>query len=116
MEPRRILLVDDDPDWRAFLCECLRELGYAVEEADGGEAALRLLARERFDVLLLDLYMPMMNGEELLEHLPPGSPPVVFLTSAPAQSVRPLRRGPHYYLPKSAGRAELSLLLSSLEV
>jgi CheY-like chemotaxis protein len=114
-EARRILVVDDDADWREFLRLCLEELGYeAVVVADGQEA-LRSLAHTRCGVILLDLHMPGMNGFEVLERLPrDGTPRVVFLTSAAAQDVGAALRS-HYYLPKGASRDQLSLLLQSLE-
>ncbi len=111
----RILVVDDDPDWRELLCTCLEDLGYAAVAARSGEAALERLREERFSVVLLDLRMPGMGGDELVTRLPPDPPRIVFLTSAPASEVgEALYKGPHYYLPKGATPAELSLMLESL--
>ncbi|MCY1002497.1 response regulator [Myxococcus sp. MISCRS1] len=117
---RRVLVVDDDADWREFLRLSLEELGYDTMEAADGQEALDSLRRgERFEVMLLDLNMPGMSGLEVvekLERLPRGPHPrVVFLTSAAAQDVgMALLAGPHYYLPKGASRDQLSLLLQSL--
>ena len=67
--------------------------------------------------MLLDMRMPEMSGEEVLQQLPDDPPRVVCLTSAPAHELGPaLQSGPHYYLPKSASRDQLALLLESLEV
>jgi CheY-like chemotaxis protein len=62
--PRRILLVDDDPDLRQSLAEALEEAGYSVERAANGQEALEVLrgSAERPSVILLDLLMPVMNG------------------------------------------------------
>src|SRR5689334_8863387 len=53
-----VLVVDDDPDVRAFTVSCLQSLGYEVRAADGGHAALAMLDRESIDVLLIDVIMP----------------------------------------------------------
>ncbi|ATB32465.1 response regulator [Melittangium boletus] len=117
-DARKVLVVDDDADWREFLRLCLEELGYEAIEAANGQEALDSLARQRYGVMLLDLNMPGMNGLEVLERMPRGDPPrVVLLTAAAVQDVGgALRSGPHYYLPKGASRDQLSLLLQSLNV
>lgn len=114
---RKVLVVDDDADWREFLRLSLEDLGYETTEAADGQEALDSLKRgERFRVMLLDLNMPGMSGLEVVENLPRGHQPrIVFLTSAAAQDVgSALLSGPHYYLPKGASRDQLSLLLQSL--
>lgn len=114
---RRVLVVDDDADWREFLKLCLEDLGYeAIEACDGQEALASLSRGERYGVVLLDLNMPGMSGLDVVRKLPRGAAPrIVFLTSAAAQDVgSALLSGPHYYLPKGASRDELSLLLQSL--
>jgi signal transduction histidine kinase/ActR/RegA family two-component response regulator len=60
-----ILVVDDDPDVRALVCDTLEMLGYRVVAADGGPAALAVLDRTRPDLVLLDFAMPGMNGAEV---------------------------------------------------
>ena len=114
---RKVLVVDDDADWREFLRLCLEDLGYEAIEAANGQEALDSLARQRYGVMLLDLNMPGMDGREVLKKMPRnGTPPrVVFITGAAAHEVGgALRTGPHYYLPKGASRDQLSLLLQSL--
>lgn len=116
-EGRKVLVVDDDADWREFLRLCLEDLGYEAIEAADGREALDSLSRERYEIMLLDLNMPGMSGLEVVEQMPRNTNPrIVFLTSAAAQDVgNALRSGPHYYLPKGASRDQLSLLLQSLE-
>ncbi len=63
---QRILLVDDEFDMLDMLGEVFRENGYAVETAENGIEALRVLARGSFDLLLSDINMPQMKGFELL--------------------------------------------------
>jgi CheY-like chemotaxis protein len=114
---RRVLVVDDDADWREFLRLSLEDLGYETTEASDGQEALDSLKRgDEYRVMLLDLNMPGMSGLEVVENLPRGvHPRIVFLTSAAAQDVgSALMSGPHYYLPKGASRDQLSLLLQSL--
>ncbi|QSQ24895.1 response regulator [Pyxidicoccus parkwayensis] len=113
---RRVLVVDDDADWREFLRLSLEDLGYEATEAADGQEALDTLKRgDRYGVMLLDLNMPGMSGLEVVERLPRVHPRIVFLTSAAAQDVgNALLSGPHYYLPKGASRDQLSLLLQSL--
>ncbi len=114
---RKILVVDDDADWRQYLRYCLDDLGYHTIEASNGREALEALSRESCSVMLLDMRMPEMSGEEVLQRLPDDPPRVVCLTSAPADELgRALQSGPHYYLPKGASREQLALLLQSLEI
>jgi CheY-like chemotaxis protein len=111
----RVLVVDDDADWREYLRESLTELGYEVDEASSGSEALAALKRSRYAVLLLDHYMPGMSGEEVMRQLPAPGPSVVLVTNARADEVSSaLSSGPFYYLPKDASQGQLQLLLSSL--
>jgi DNA-binding response OmpR family regulator len=64
-----IVLAEDDADLRAVLAECLRREGHVVWEAcDGGEA-VGLVRTHAPALLLLDIWMPVLNGLEVLEHL-----------------------------------------------
>jgi len=61
-----ILIVDDEPQVRLVLATCLKREGYDVSEAEDGEAALRINARQPVDLIILDLLMPGMEGLETL--------------------------------------------------
>jgi CheY-like chemotaxis protein len=112
---RKVLVVDDDPSWRSILVLELEELGYEALQAGDGEEALRILAETECSVVLLDLRMPGLDGHEVIARLPPQAPRVVLLTAAGMDEVQPaLAAGPHYYLPKTAGRDKLALMLQSL--
>src|SRR4051794_31173751 len=64
-----VLVVDDDADFREVVRCTLEAAGYAVRCAEDGRAALELLERERPALVLLDLAMPRMAGEEVLRTL-----------------------------------------------
>ena len=111
----RVLVVDDDEDWREYLRLALTDLGYQVDVAASGAEALRALQQIPYDVLLLDHYMPGMSGDEVVRKLPAPGPRVVLVTNARADEVsHALSSGPFYYLPKDASHSQLELLLSSL--
>ena len=63
----RILLAEDDQVMREYLTRALERAGYAVSAVDRGTAALPLLERETFDLLLTDIVMPEMDGIELAQ-------------------------------------------------
>jgi two-component system chemotaxis response regulator CheY len=82
----RILVVEDDAGIRETLVECLASEGYAVETASNGAEGLERVRRGRFDVVVLDLVMPIVNGAEFLEATgrDPGlrEVPVLLMTAA----------------------------------
>lgn len=63
---RRVLVVDDDAMNRRFAARLLRELGYSGALANDGHTALRLIDEQAFDLVLLDINMPGMNGQDTL--------------------------------------------------
>jgi len=65
----RVLVVDDHPGMRAAICRLLDRRGCAVEAAANGEEALECLARERFDAVVSDIEMPVMDGLTLLRYV-----------------------------------------------
>jgi CheY-like chemotaxis protein len=65
----RILLVDDNHDSAEMLAEILRLWGHAVQVADDGAAALRLAAQDAFDVIVLDIGLPGLDGYEVARRL-----------------------------------------------
>jgi CheY-like chemotaxis protein len=65
---RTVLVVEDEAGVRAFVAEALQELGCAVLQADGANAALALLsAHPEIDLLLTDVVMPEINGRQLAD-------------------------------------------------
>jgi len=63
---RRVLVVEDEPAIRSFVAMILEDEGFAVETAVDGREALAKAQRQRPDVIVLDLMMPVMNGWELI--------------------------------------------------
>ena len=66
---RKILVVDDEEDIREALKEYLAELGYEVSVAENGKTAYEALLAKDYDLVLLDMFMPEMNGAEVLLRL-----------------------------------------------
>ena len=83
MEDSSILVVDDEKNIRLTLRESLKTFNARVETAVNGEEALDMAAKRRYDLVLLDLKMPGMNGMEVLRRLHEMSPgtAVVLLTA-----------------------------------
>ena len=70
----RILIADDENDLRLLLGEALVSQGYDISLASDGEEAVALIAKERFDLTLLDIQMPKMNGIQVLKYIRENSP------------------------------------------
>jgi len=68
--PVRVLLVDDSPTSRAKFRKLLAGTGFEVETASGGEEALARIPDGHFDIVLIDYFMPAMNGDELVRRIP----------------------------------------------
>lgn len=79
---RRVLLADNDPNVAAILELFLRKSGAEVVSVPHGQAALDALAAEGFGLLVCDLDMPVMSGEELLDRIgsDPSTPPVFVIS------------------------------------
>ncbi len=86
----RILLAEDEQAMREYLTRALEKSGYAVVAVDRGTAAVPLLERERFDLLLTDIVMPEMDGIELARHCNMVSPSteVMFITGFSGVALR----------------------------
>jgi CheY-like chemotaxis protein len=102
---RRLLLVDDDDDFRAALTEEIERTGkYIVDSADCGEAALEVLDRDSFDVVILDYKMPGISGLSVLRWMSETNidTPVVMMTMAGSESVavEAMKLGAYDYVRK----------------
>lgn len=100
----RILLIEDEPDAAAVLAKGLREHAYAVDVANDGRHGLEMAATSDYDLLVLDLLLPGLNGLEVCRRLRKDrrSTPVLMLTARgePDQRVEGLDVGADDYLSK----------------
>jgi CheY-like chemotaxis protein len=69
MSKKRVLIADDEDEMREELSSILTDEGYEVSTAPDGRAALKLIKKKKFDVMLIDLKMPVMTGFEVLKEL-----------------------------------------------
>jgi len=113
----RILVVEDEPDLLASLAKTLREEGYAVDTAEDGEEGLFKAESWAYDVLVLDVMLPRLDGWELLRRLRrTKKTPVLMLTARDAvrDRVHGLDSGADDYLTKPFDRDELLARLRAL--
>ena len=113
----RILAVDDDRTTLRMLRVQLEAAGHEVATARDGAAALARLARSRFDLVLLDVWMPGMDGLEVLSRLreSPSRPRVIVMTAddAPETLLRAVRERAFGYVAKPVEPAELANVVAS---
>ena len=113
----RLLLVEDDPRIRQALVLGLADEGYEVAEAGTGELALQLIEREVFDVVLLDLMLPGMDGFAVCRRVRDrGDLPIIMITarSESADIVRGLEAGADDYVTKPLVASELAARVRAL--
>ncbi len=105
-----MLVVDDDRQIRRALRLVLGANGYQVKEVAGGEGALDALAHDEFDVMILDLILPDLNGVEVCRRVREWSRlPVIVLSAHDEEEtkVEALDQGADDYVTKPFGAAEL---------
>jgi len=106
-EHGHILVVDDHPTTRLKLSLGLKQQGHTVAEAENGQEALDILRAESFDLVLLDILMPEMDGYQVLRHMRQEStlcdiPVIVISAQDEIESVvKGIELGADDYLPKS---------------
>jgi CheY-like chemotaxis protein len=115
---QRILVVDDDRSTRHLIRLQLRSAGYSVETAGDGRAALARLRRKRFDLVLLDVWMPGMDGLEMLSRLrdEPSQPKVVVMTADDTSEtlLRAIREHAYKYVTKPVEPRDLIELVGGV--
>ncbi|MBI3445823.1 MAG: response regulator transcription factor [Magnetospirillum sp.] len=105
-----ILVVDDEPQIRKFLRISLSANGYAVTEADSATTGLAAFRAQSPDLLILDLGLPDMDGQEVISTVRESSDLPIIVLSVRAQEldkVEALDRGANDYVVKPFGVAEL---------
>ncbi|NHZ46218.1 sigma-54-dependent transcriptional regulator [Nitratidesulfovibrio liaohensis] len=112
---KRLLVIDDEPGHRLMVRAVMEDSGWNVEEAGSGEEGLELLAQDRVNVVLLDMRMPGMDGQETLARIQEMYPglPVVMLTAfgTVGSAVVAMKKGAFDYLTKPADNEELTAVL-----
>ena len=117
MNHARILVVDDEPDIRELVCEILQDEGYDVTVAEDGEAARAAYARNAPDLVLLDIWMPDVDGITLLKEWSAGKGPlcpIVIMTGhgTVETAVEATRLGAHDFVQKPISLAKLLSIVS----
>lgn len=114
----RILAVDDEPHMRQLVSIYLKNAGFEVEEANGGVAALELVNTDTFQLVVLDLMMPGMDGWEACKKIRERHPdlPILMLTARTAveDKVKGLVIGGDDYLTKPFDGRELVARVQTL--
>jgi two-component system chemotaxis response regulator CheY len=106
----RILIIEDHTPTRLAMGKLIRQAGAEVVTARDGEEGLNYLLTQRFDVLLTDLKMPVMDGFELLGHcakLPPSHRPARVIAISGEYEAGVLQGQPVLFLPKPFNLAAL---------
>ncbi len=117
MTQAHILVVDDEPDIRELVREILEDEGYQVSTAENGEAARTCFARETPDLVLLDIWMPDIDGITLLKEWSSGSGlecPVVVMSGHGSvdTAIEATRLGAHDFVQKPLSLARLLSIVS----
>src|SRR5690606_22485149 len=114
----RLLVVEDDRQIAEFVCQGLREAGYAVDHAADGDAAFALAAATPYDAAVVDVMLPRRDGLSLIEALRRRgvATPCLILSAKRTvdDRVRGLERGGDDYLTKPFAFAELLARLQAL--
>ena len=114
----RLLLVEDDPDLRRLLRDSLVEAGFAVDQAADGEEGKYLGETESYDIVILDIGLPVIDGLTVLSDWRANGveAPVLLLTARDGwrEKVDGLRRGADDYLAKPFQTEELLARLEAL--
>lgn len=110
MDPFHILVVEDDPDINKLLCRIVSDAGYDCRPAFSGTEAALLAERYAYDLILLDLMLPGMTGEEFITRLRKGKTMPVIVLSAKAgleDRVNVLKLGADDFIPKPFDNTEV---------
>lgn len=108
--PARILIVDDEPSITEFVSYAMQKEGYLTEIASDGEEALRKIEQQHFDLFILDIMLPGIDGYELCRRIRTKmSTPILFLSARDTElnKVVGLELGADDYLAKPFGVREL---------
>lgn len=111
-----LLVVDDDNDLRGSVVRRLKRQGYSVRDAELPSQAIELAGKRHFDIALIDLSMPEMNGIELLgrlKQIEPGCEVVMLTGEATVETaVEAMKHGAYDYITKPCPFDELHVVLT----
>ncbi|MDZ7289672.1 MAG: sigma-54 dependent transcriptional regulator [candidate division KSB1 bacterium] len=112
---KTILIVDDEESFRAHLMRLFVRRGYAVTDAATGAEALALAERQQFDILLLDIFLPGLDGIEVLRAIKERAPDtqVIMMTgnATVSNAIASMKLGAYDYLTKPFDIEELFILV-----
>lgn len=98
----KILIVEDEEHISRLIAMALSPLGYICETANDGEKGADMIEQNRYDLILLDVMLPKIDGFELIEYIENYNIPVIFITAknSVADKVRGLKLGADDYITK----------------
>ena len=105
--PIKVLIVDDEKNIRLTTAQTLERSGYAIETAANGKEAIQKLQQQPFDVMVLDIKMPQMDGLEVLQQVHQQYPALkILMVSAHAtleEAVQAMKLGAVDFVQKPLG-------------
>jgi two-component system, OmpR family, response regulator len=114
----RVLVVEDDKKIASFVVKGLKEAGFVVDHADNGEDGLNLALSESYDVAVMDIMLPKLDGLSVIEQLrsQKGRTPVIILSAKRSvdDRVQGLQSGGDDYLTKPFAFSELQARVHAL--
>jgi DNA-binding response OmpR family regulator len=115
VEKKRVLLVDDDKAILRSIGLVLEKNGFSTDIAETGEEALSKLKSQSYDVLLVDLKLPDMEGTEILSQVKALEAVKIMLTGFPSlvSGIQAMDKGVDAYLPKPVKPEELVLVINA---
>lgn len=112
----KILIVEDEEAISNLIRMSLQKAGYSCEQAMDGESAADRIAEHTYDLVLLDIMLPGMNGYELLDYIKTTNMPVIFITAMGTldDKVKGLKAGADDYITKPFEMVELLARVESV--
>jgi len=112
----KVLIIDDEKRIRDACHRLLTGEGFVVERAENGEAGLRMIEGDHFDIILLDLMMPGLSGFDVLAQVKSLHPDTVIIVitgyATIEHSIEAMKKGAFDFLPKPFSPQELRLVVS----
>lgn len=120
MPPKKILVVEDSPTMRQLLCFALKRLDVRIVEAIDGVDGLKKVTAEKFDLIITDINMPIMDGLKLVSLIRSNSNykdiPIIIVTTEGSEEdkKRGLALGANAYIPKPIQSGQVVSLVKSM--